>query len=306
MASVERQQIRLGLVGFGEIGSGIGTGLREQGLEHVVAYDIGAFEGPYAELIQGRARKAGVQLVRSAAELAGATDLIIAAVPGSECIVAAEAIAGHLRPHHRYLEIASATPAIKRRVGEILASSGAGVGDGGIMGSPLNDGYKILIKASGPAAPEFNAKLGPWGMCIDVVSPTLGSGSGIKIVRSVVMKGMEALFIECALASGRLGIQDEVFASIGEFMDARPYVDTVKFLLRTDVIHAERRAEEAAMSADALEEVGVEPIMTRSTSRVLQRSADMRLKEHFGGIVPDDYKVAVEAIDRSLRQEATA
>jgi len=174
------------------------------------------------------------------------------------------------------------------------------------MGSPLQDGHQILIKASGPAANAFAAALGPWGMNIDVVSATLGAGSGIKIVRSVVMKGMEALFVECALGSARHGIQDEVFASIAEFMDARPFMETVKFLLRTDVIHSERRAEEASMSADALEEVGVEPVMTRSTARVLQRSADMRLKEHFGGVVPDDYKVAVEAIDRSLRQVANA
>ena len=302
---MEPQQIRLGLVGYGEIGSGIGAGLREQGLD-VLAYDIAAFEGPFAELIQGRARKAGVKLVRSPAELAADARLIIVAVPGSECVVAAESFAAHLRPHHRYLDIGSATPAIKRRVGEILSAGGAGVGDGGIMGSPLQDGHKILIKASGPAAPEFSTALAPYGMRIEVVSPTLGAGSGIKIVRSVVMKGMEALFIECALGSERHGIQDEVFESIAEFMDARPFMDTVKFLLRTDVIHSERRAEEASMSGDALEEVGVEPIMTRSTSRVLQRSADMRLKEHFGGVVPDDYKVAVQAIDRSLRQEATA
>ena len=138
-------------------------------------------------------------------------------------------------------------------------------------------------------------------MRIDVVGSALGAGSGIKIVRSVVMKGMEALFVECALGAARHGIQDEVFASIAEFMDARPFMETVKFLVRTDVIHAERRAEEAAMSADALEEVGVEPVMTRSTSEVLQRTADMHLKEYFKGIVPDDYKTAIQAIDQELR-----
>jgi hypothetical protein len=116
---------------------------------------------------------------------------------------------------------------------------------------------------------------------------------------------MEALFVECALGASRHGIEDEVFASIAKFMDARPFMETVKFLVRTDVIHAARRAEEAAMSAEALEEVGVEPIMTRSTSQVLQRSADMRLKEHFGGVVPDDYKSAVGAIDAALRGRIT-
>jgi 3-hydroxyisobutyrate dehydrogenase-like beta-hydroxyacid dehydrogenase len=301
---MERRQVRLGLIGFGEVGNGIGSGLRKEGLESVAAYDIAAFEGPFAELIQGRARAAGVELVRSPEALAQAADYIIAVTPGSECVVAAESVAPYLDEHHRYLDIASATPTVKQAVGTVLERGGALVGDGGIMGSPLNDGHAVLVKISGPAATEFHEAFVPWGMRLDVVGTALGAGSGIKIVRSVVMKGMEALFIECALASGRLGIQDEVFASISEFMDARPFFETVKFLLCTDVIHSERRAEEAAMSADALVEAGIEPVMTRATSAVLQRSADMRLKEHFGGEVPKDHKVAVAAIDRSLREGA--
>ena len=301
-SQLERRQIRLGLIGYGEVGSGLGLGLREQGLEHVVAYDIAAFEGTFSELIQGRAKKAGVRLMESPRQLAREADYLIAAVPGSECIVAAEPFAGALDAHHVYVDIASATPSVKRRVEEVLRSSGAHVADGGIMGSPLQDGHRILIKGSGPAAQRFADVVNPWGMRFDVVSSTLGAGSAIKIVRSVVMKGMEALLVECALGSARHGIQDEVFASLAEFIDARPFMDTVKFLLRTDVIHAERRAEEVAMSGDALEEVGVEPIMSRSAARVLQRNADLRLKEHFGGVVPDEYKTAVDAIDRALRE----
>ncbi|MGH7707187.1 MAG: DUF1932 domain-containing protein [Vulcanimicrobiaceae bacterium] len=303
---MERRQIRLGLVGYGEIGNGLGSGLRREGLAQVVAYDAAAFGDPFGELIQSRALKAGVELVRSPEELAKASDYLIVAVPGSECVVAASEYADHLDAHHIYVDIGSATPSVKRRVGEVLRNSGAQVSDGGIMGSPLLDGHRILIKASGPAADEFYGALTPWGMRIDVVGPTLGAGSGIKILRSVVMKGMEALFIECALGSSRHGIQDEVFESISAFMDARPFMETVQFLLRTDVIHSERRAEEAAMAADALKEVGIEPIMTRSTAHMLRSVSEMRLKERFGGVVPDDYKAAVDAIDRNLGAETPA
>src|SRR5262249_50918255 len=43
----ERTQFRLGIMGFGEVGQGIGTGLRAEGLPDIVAYDPGAFEGPF-------------------------------------------------------------------------------------------------------------------------------------------------------------------------------------------------------------------------------------------------------------------
>ena len=301
---MERRQVRLGLVGFGEIGNAIGSGLRAAGLASVTAYDIAAFEGSFSALIQSRARKADVELVRSPEELAQKSDYIVAVVPGSECVIAAEQIAPYVSAHHHHIDIGSATPAVKRRVAEILAARGASVADGGIMGSPLQDGLRTLVKISGPGAQAVRDVLVPWGMNLDVVSTELGAGSGIKIVRSIVMKGLEALLIECALAGRRHGIQDEVFASISEFIDARPFMQNVEFFLSTDVIHSARRAEEATMSCDALEEVGIEPVMTRATAAVLQRSADMKLKEHFGGIVPTEYKVAVDAIDRSLRHEA--
>ena len=56
----DKQQFRLGLVGYGEIGSTLGKGLREAGLEQIFCYDKYAFNGPYAELIQSRAKAAGV------------------------------------------------------------------------------------------------------------------------------------------------------------------------------------------------------------------------------------------------------
>ena len=69
---VEKRQFKFGLVGLGEIGSTVGAGLREAGLESVASYDKYAFDGPYADLIQSRAKEAGVTLVRSNQELADA------------------------------------------------------------------------------------------------------------------------------------------------------------------------------------------------------------------------------------------
>ena len=71
--SSDKQQFRLGLVGYGEIGSTVGKGLRGAGLQQVFCYDKYAFDGPYADLIQDRAKAAGVTLVKSNQELADAS-----------------------------------------------------------------------------------------------------------------------------------------------------------------------------------------------------------------------------------------
>jgi prephenate dehydrogenase len=70
----EKQQFHMGLVGYGEIGSTLGKGLREAGLQQVFSYDKYAFDGPYADLIQSRAKAAGVTLVKSNKELADAAE----------------------------------------------------------------------------------------------------------------------------------------------------------------------------------------------------------------------------------------
>ena len=293
-------QIRLGLVGYGEVGHAIGSGMRGEGNEDVVAYDIAWREGPFQERIRTNAERAGVALVSSPEELAREAAFIIAATPGSQSVAAATAIAPFLTARHFYVDIASATPAVKRDVARVLASSGALVADGGIVGTPLRDGHRLPIVASGPAAGAFRDTLNPWGMRVEVVGEAIGAGSGLKIVRSVVMKGLEALLVECGLASARYGIQDEVFASIAQWMDTEPFMKTVSFLLRTNVIHAERRSEEMIMSAAALEDVGIEPIMTRATIRRLSDIAAMGLKKHFEGEVPTDHRTAVAAIDERL------
>jgi len=172
---------------YGEVGNGIGQGLRAEGLTQIFAYDTAAFEGVFSDLIQGRPRR--LAWSSCVARPTSPDRPISSSSPsGNECVPAADAIARHLAPKHLYIDIGSATPKVKQQVGKSLAASGAQIADGGIMGSPINDGHRILTKTSGPAAPAFAAALNPWGMRMEVVSPMLGAGSGIKIVRSVVMK----------------------------------------------------------------------------------------------------------------------
>jgi 3-hydroxyisobutyrate dehydrogenase-like beta-hydroxyacid dehydrogenase len=291
-------QIRLGLVGYGEIGSTLGAGLRRSGLTEVLSYDKYAFDGPYAGLIQRRAREAGVPLLRSAAELAERAEVIIGATPGSSSIASAEALAPHLRPHHLVADIASATPRVKQAVAERLAASGAGFADGSIVGTP-KDGHAMPILLAGAPAARLRDALVPWGMNLTAVGERIGDASAIKILRSVVMKGLEALLLECLLGARRYGIDAAVLASLDKTL-ARPFPQTVQGLITTDVIHAERRSEEAAMSAEALAEVGLDGFVTRAVAERLRWVAELGVKGHFGGEVPEDWRTALDGIEAKL------
>ncbi|MFL5154553.1 MAG: DUF1932 domain-containing protein [Microvirga sp.] len=289
------KQFRLGLVGYGEIGSTVGAGLRRAGLESIACYDKYAFDGPYADLIQTRAREAGVALVRSNGELADASDLIFSVTPGSSSLESAEAFAPVLTGRHTFLDFASATPKIKKSVADKLASSGALLGDGSIEGTPLQ-GHSMRMLSSGPAGERVRDLLVPWGMQIEFTGPALGTASGIKILRSVLIKGIEALTDEMLLAARQYGIDEVVLASASKTL-ARPWMDTVQSLTPSGAIHAKRRAEELEMSADAVEDAGVEPIMARAVAARLRWKESLGLKDHFKGVVPRTYQEALEAIE---------
>jgi 3-hydroxyisobutyrate dehydrogenase-like beta-hydroxyacid dehydrogenase len=299
--SAEKRQFRLGLVGYGEIGSTLGKGLRGAGLEHVMCYDKYAFDGPYADLIQSRAKEAGVKLVRSNKELTEAADLIASYTPGSASLESADAFAPHLTSKHTFIDFASATPKIKIGVAERLSKTGALLGDGSIEGTPLH-GYSMRMLASGPAAKAVIDALVPWGMQIEFVGDKLGTASGIKIIRSVLIKGIEALTDEMLLAARHYGFADTVLASAAKTL-ARPWMDTVHSLTPSGVIHAKRRAEELEMSAEAVADAGIEPLMARAVAARLRWKESLGLKDHFNGVVPPDYKAALDAIEMKMSEQ---
>jgi 3-hydroxyisobutyrate dehydrogenase-like beta-hydroxyacid dehydrogenase len=295
----EKQQFRLGLVGYGEIGSTLGKGLRGAGLQPIFCYDKYAFDGPYADLIQSRAKDAGVTLVRSNRELADAAELIFSVTPGASSLESADAFAPVLDKRHTFLDFASATPKVKYGVAERLGNTGALLGDGSIMGTPLN-GYAMHMLSSGPAGPRVVDLLVPWGMSIAYVGEKLGTASGTKILRSVLIKGIEALIDEMVLAARAYGLDEAVLASASKTL-TRPFMDTVASLTPSGVVHAKRRSEEVEMAAEAVRDAGIEPLMTRATAARLRWKEGLGLKDHFKGVVPDNYKIAIDAIVEKMQ-----
>ena len=295
----ERRQIRLGLIGFGEVGFNIAKGLRGEGLATIAAIDTA--RGGGQARAAARANQAGVTLTANLAELAAQSEIIIGVTPGGDSLAAATALAEHAGPGHCYIDLASAAPRVKTEVAAALADSGVRFADGSIMGAPLIDGHRVEILVSGPPAASICAALVPWGMNLTAVSDAIGAASAIKIFRSVIAKGLEAAIIECLLATEQYGITDAVLASYTRFLAPQPFSEMASFLVRTDVIHAARRAEEAAMSAEALLDAGVEPIMTRATATRLGGVAALGLREKLGGQVPASTAAAIAAIAAGLR-----
>ena len=92
-------------------------------------------------------------------------------------------------------------------------------------------------------------------MPVEVVGSHPGDAAGLKLLRSVFMKGMAAAAIESLEAARAAGaearLHADIAAVIGEPLLAR--------LLTGSDLHAARRVDEMRAAAAYLEELGVEP-----------------------------------------------
>ena len=121
------------------------------------------------------------------------------------------------------------------------------------------------------------------GFAATVLGPKPGSASSVKMLRSVLMMGVEALGVEAYVAAQRQGILKEVMGCMGD-VDAIGFANFVAMLVQTHTVHAQRRWEEMELVGQTLRETGVEPLMTEVIVRSHRRTVD-------AGIAPADGKV---------------
>ena len=288
---------RLGFVGFGEASFHLAKGLREAGVKRTVAYDIHMHTPRLGEKIQARARETGTALVEFSAALAASTDVIISAVTADQAIDAAKQTEPYLTARHTYADLNSVSPRTKQRVAEIAARSGAQFVEIAVMGPIPPQQHKTPMLIGGAAAPQFREMFAPFGMQMDIVATDqVGRAAAVKMFRSVIYKGLEALIFECVLGASRYGAEPRVFESLAESLPGVDWKKLADYMVGRVVVHGERRAREMDEVAQTLEELGIEPIMAAATARRMDWAAGLGIRENFGGEFPRTYQEVLDAI----------
>jgi len=136
--------------------------------------------------------------------------------------------------------------------------------------------------------------MSPFGMRCQVLPGGIGAASAVKMCRSIVVKGLEALMCECVLGASRYDATAHVFASLDESFPGLDWRKLADYMIARVVVHGERRAREMDEVAETLRAIGVEPIMAEATARRQDWSAELDLRSHFG---PDGPKTAAEALE---------
>ena len=275
----------IALIGFGEAGSAIARGLAAEGgwrgvsrpgdnaPRRVIAIDTALDKDARGTALGKEARRLDVAISADYTAALSEADLVICAVQGEFARDAARSAAPLLKKGALYLDLCTVTGKMSDEDrAEIEKGAGRYI-DIAVMGGFFKQGIKAPMLVAGGDADPMVAWMNANGFVATLLGPKPGSASAVKMLRSTLVKGIEALGIEALVAAKRQGILDEVLGCLGD-ADSMTLSGFISMLVQTHIVHAHRRWEEMGLVARTLRETGVDPLMTEAIEKSHRRTVD--------------------------------
>jgi len=294
----------IALLGFGEAGSAIARGLCLEGgwrgaprsaprsaprgpgdnaPRRLIAIDTALDTDARGTALGKEARALDVAIEGRYTEALREADLVICAVQGEHALEAAEAAAPLLKTGAYYLDLCTVTGRMSDEDRAPIEAAGGRYIDIAVMGGFFKQGIKAPMLVAGEDVEPVVAWMNANGFGAKVLGTKPGSASSVKMLRSVLIKGVEALGVEALVTAERQGILEEVLACLSD-ADQMPFRDFIAMLVQTHIVHARRRWEEMGLVAKTLRETGVDPLLTEAIEKSHRRTVD-------AAIAPADGKV---------------
>jgi len=284
-------------IGFGELGSSLAEGLGRSGAHIVRAYTPERPQPAAAAVLEGRLRRSGAQRSASLKEvLAGAT-AVLSVVPAGASREVAERCAPLLDRSAYYVDLTAAWVEDLEAAAALVERVGALYVDAAVLGTVATSGFEVPIIASGPGAHGWQALVEREGLIVEVLDAPAGRATLMKLLRSVYMKGRDALIVEMMLAAAHYGLEERVAESIQGPGETVPFAALAERVLCALAVHAERRADELLASSEAVRAAGIDPVISRAGSEVLRSLARLELREAFDRERPSNGKEVLAMID---------
>jgi 3-hydroxyisobutyrate dehydrogenase-like beta-hydroxyacid dehydrogenase len=236
----------------------------------------------------------------SAADAVQQAELVISAVTAASSGKAAESVKPHLRGNPFFLDINSVSPGRKQDTAKMLAAAARYI-DVAVL-APIHPArHQTPMLIAGPDSKAVAPMLAGLGMRTSIAGAEIGAAAAIKMVRSVMIKGIEALTLECFLAAARAGVIDEVAASMRNNYPGLDWVKIVPYNLERMAVHGERRAAEMEEVAETLRELGVEPLMTNATVKRQREMGEIGQQQTVRSVLDKDRAAMLGAISAAAR-----
>lgn len=243
---------RVALIGCGEVGRFFARDLAGAGVA-VAAFDV----SPAARL-----RGAPVEWHDSPHAAVRGAPLVIVAVTAGSALAAARSLDGGLAHGPFVLDVNSVAPSTKQEAAEAVTRAGGRYVEAAVMTSVPPHGIATPMLLGGPHRAAFMAMAEPWGMRLTSYADRIGAASSVKMCRSIMIKGLEALTTECMLTARHYGVERDVLASLGDTLPHPDWPGLARYMIGRALLHGRRRAEEMREVARTVSDAGLEPLLS--------------------------------------------
>lgn len=292
------QALKIAFIGFGEAAEAFWTGLDQAEVLAATAYDIktDSDDPGVRQAMLERYERLAVRGCASLADALAEADLVFSVVTADQASVVANQAAPLLKSGALFLDCNSCAPQTKQASAKAMASGQGCYVDVAVM-SPVNPKKnRTPLLLSGDYTEPAKVALDRLNMNATIEPGPVGRASSIKMVRSIMVKGMEALFAECLIAGRLAGVDEAVLASLEA---SNPGFDGARkggYNLERMTQHGIRRAAEMEEVCHFLEHLGIADPLSARTVTWQQRLGSL-------GVTVDenDYQASTDRLIESLK-----
>lgn len=261
-----KSELRIAFIGFGEAAEAFWSSLERGPVAGATAFDVKTL-GEEREAMLERYRAFGVIGSDSLEAALSDADVVFSVVTADAAHQVAREAAPHLAAGALFLDCNSCAPQTKQQSARAVEASGGRYVDVAVMSpvNPLRNRTPLLL--SGDHAGAAKAILDRLDMNATVEAGPVGKSSSVKMVRSIMIKGMEALFAECFLAGRLAGVDDQVLASLEASHPGFEWARRAGYNLERMALHGVRRGAEMEEVCAFLNHLGIDEPLSASTAR---------------------------------------
>jgi hypothetical protein len=288
--------LRIGFLGFGEVGQRFAADLRAANAAMELAtFDLLLHQAAAGDAMRRHAAAQRVELCADAATLADVCTLVFCAVTADQTVEAARSLVTRGLGNAWVIDLNSAAPDTKKECAALVAAAGGRYVEAAVMTSVPPHGIRVPMLLGGAHADEAGKLLRALGFVAETASMELGVASAIKLCRSVIIKGLESLVVESFTAARSLGVERQVLASLKETYPQFDWEKQGDYLFSRVIQHGKRRAEEMRASAAMIDSTGLGGTMAGAAA---QRQANVAAARAAGKFAePDKLKPWRERAD---------
>ncbi|MEH6854811.1 hypothetical protein CN978_30515 [Priestia megaterium] len=268
--------LRVGIIGFGEVGQIFAKGLLEK-TDNVFIYDI--LVRNKQSMMADKISSIGAQAVEKVGQLGEYCTLIFSLVSSSASETVASEIAMNISKETIYVDLTTSTPQVKKRSEKLIESNGGIYVDASIMGTVATEQQQVPLLIAGDHSEKVQKLLTTLGFNCQAIDLPTGGAASIKLLRSIFMKGLEALILETMITAKSYGVSDEVMKSISKTINNNDFTTFSQALITTHVIHKNRRYKEILDSCNLINEAGFSSYVTEGVISFFSNSTNMEIDQ---------------------------